>query len=84
MKNKNISLDPIKLNEYIEQVGYGKDTILSELRSKTELLGDVAVMQIGQTQGSLIEILCQLGQFNKFLICMITKEMIILQFTKPH
>ena len=44
MKNKNISLDPIKLNGYIEQVGYEKDTILSELRSKTELLGDVAVM----------------------------------------
>ena len=65
MKNKNISLDPIKLKEYIEQVGYEKDTILSELRSKTELLGDVAVMQIGQTQGSLLEILCQLGQFNK-------------------
>ena len=65
MKNKNISLDPIKLNGYIEQVGYEKDTILSEWRSKTELLGDVAVMQIGQTQGSLIEILCQLGQFNK-------------------
>ena len=54
MKNKNISLDPIKLNGYIEQVGYEKDTILSELRSKTELLGDVAVMQIGQTQGSLL------------------------------
>ena len=54
MKNKNISLDPIKLKEYIEQVGYEKDTILSELRSKTELLGDVAVMQIGQTQGCLL------------------------------
>lgn len=65
MKNKNISLDPLKLRGYIDQVGYEKDPILSELRNKTELLGDVAIMQIGETQGSLIEILCQLGQFNK-------------------
>ena len=65
MKNKNISLDPLKLRGYIDQVGYEKDPILSELRNKTELLGDVAIMQIGETQGSLIEILCQLGQFTK-------------------
>ena len=65
MKNKNISLDPDKLKNYIEQVGYKKDSILSELRNTTEALGDISIMQIGQAQGSLIEILCQIGRFDK-------------------
>ena len=65
MKNKNILFDLDKLNTYIDQVGYKKDAVLLELRSITESLGDVSIMQIGQTQGALIEMLCTIGQFKK-------------------
>ena len=58
MKNKNILFDLNKLNTYVDQVGYKKDNVLSELRSITESLGDVSIMQIGQTQGALIQMLC--------------------------
>ena len=64
-RNKTISLDPNKLSEYIDQVGYKKDNVLSDLRKTTESLGDISIMQIGQTQGSLIEMLCRIGGFNK-------------------
>ena len=65
MKNKNILFDLNKLNTYIDQVGYKKDNVLSELRSITESLGDVSIMQIGQTQGALIQMLCTVGHFTK-------------------
>ena len=65
MKNKSISLDPDKLKKYIDQVGYTKDDVLLELKNETELLGDISIMQIGQTQGSLIEMICQIGQFKR-------------------
>tara|TARA_B100001769_G_C22060875_1_gene570574 strand:- start:649 stop:1320 length:672 start_codon:yes stop_codon:yes gene_type:complete len=64
-KNKNVLLDPNKLRTYIDQVGYKKDDILSDLRKTTESLGDISIMQIGQTQGSLIEMLCRIGSFRK-------------------
>ena len=63
--NKSISLDQNKLRTYIDQVGYKKDDILSDLRRVTESLGDISIMQIGQTQGSLIEMLCRIGGFSK-------------------
>ena len=63
--NKSISLDQNKLRTYIDQVGYKKDDLLSDLRKKTESLGDISIMQIGQTQGSLIEILCRIGGFSR-------------------
>lgn len=63
--NKSISLDQNKLRTYIDQVGYKKDDILSDLRRVTESLGDISIMQIGQTQGSLIEMLCRIGKFSK-------------------
>ena len=63
--NKSISLDQNKLRTYIDQVGYKKDDILSDLRKVTESLGDISIMQIGQTQGSLIEMLCRIGRFSK-------------------
>ena len=65
MKNKNILLDLNKLNTYIDQVGYKEDNVLSELRRITESLGDVSIMQIGQTQGALIQMLCTVGNFTK-------------------
>ena len=65
MKNKIIPLDSDKLKIYIDQVGYTKDDVLLELKNETELLGDISIMQIGETQGSLIEMMCQIGQFNK-------------------
>ena len=65
MKNKNILLNLNKLNTYIDQVGYKKDSVLSELRSVTESLGDLSIMQIGQTQGALIQMLCAVGHFTK-------------------
>ena len=63
--NKSISLDQNKLRTYIDQVGYKKDDILSDLRRVTESLGDISIMQLGQTQGSLIEMLCRIGGFSK-------------------
>lgn len=63
--NKSISLDENKLSKYIDKVGYKKDDVLSDLRKQTESLGDISIMQIGQTQGSLIEILCRIGGFSK-------------------
>ena len=65
MKSKNISIDPNKLNTYINQIGYKKDNVLSELRNVTESLGDVSIMQIGRTQGALIQMLCSVGHFTK-------------------
>ena len=65
LKNKNVSLNPDQLNNYLDKFGCKESNILYELRKETQELGDISVMQIGKTQGALIQMLCKIGQFSK-------------------
>ena len=65
MRNKNIPLDIEKLNAYINLYGFEESENLKMLRDETKKLGDIAIMQIGQTQGKLIEMLCRIGNYKK-------------------
>ena len=65
LKNKNIPLDIEKLNAYINLYGFEESENLKMLRDETKKLGDIAIMQIGQTQGKLIEMLCRIGNYKK-------------------
>ncbi len=65
MRLKEIQLNSKELRDYIDLVGYEKDQTLSDLREATKSLGDASIMQIGSSQGKLIEIICRLGKFSK-------------------
>ncbi|MBT3548894.1 MAG: SAM-dependent methyltransferase [Gammaproteobacteria bacterium] len=65
MKNKDTQLDPNQLCKYIDSIGYKESNILKELRDETAKLGDVSIMQIGATQGALIEMIIKLGKFTR-------------------
>ena len=67
MISKVISINNENLREYAHNVGYKKDSVLEMLREETQKLGDVSIMQIGSIQGTLIEMLCNIGQFTKCL-----------------
>ena len=65
MRLKEIQLNSKELRDYIDLVGYEKDQTLDDLREVTRSLGDASIMQIGSSQGKLIEIICRLGNFSK-------------------
>ena len=67
MKHKDTQLDPNKLRSYLDLVGYKESAILRELRDETAKLGDISIMQIGAAQGALIQMICSIGQFTKFI-----------------
>ena len=65
MRLKEIQLNSKELRDYVDLVGYEKDQTLTDLREVTRSLGDASIMQIGSSQGKLIEIICRLGNFSK-------------------
>ncbi len=65
MRLKEIQLNSKELRDYVDLVGYEKDQTLNDLREVTRSLGDASIMQIGSSQGKLIEIICGLGNFSK-------------------
>ena len=67
LDDKNLNIDPTSIKEYINLVGYNESELLSKLRQETKKFGSLSIMQIGQTQGVLLRILCLLGKFNKCL-----------------
>jgi len=67
LRKKNLDISLSSLTEYINEYGCNEDHYLYELRKETKKLGDVSIMQIGATQGSLLKILCSIGNFKKCL-----------------
>ena len=65
MRQKEIQLNSDELRSYIDSVGYEKDNLLEQLRKETQDLGDESIMQVGSSQGKLLEIICRIGNFNK-------------------
>ncbi len=65
MRTKEVQLNSSDLREYLDTVGFKRDQVLVELRKKTQLMGDASIMQIGESQGKLLEIICRLGNFKK-------------------
>ena len=65
MRTKEVQLKSSDLREYLDTVGFKRDQVLVELRKKTQLMGDASIMQIGESQGKLLEIICRLGNFKK-------------------
>ena len=49
----------LKINEdliqYLQKIGYRKDTLVDELEKETKALGKVAQMQIAKEQGQFLE-----------------------------
>ena len=64
MRQKEIQLNSDELRNYIDSVGYEKDNLLEQLRKETQDLGDESIMQVGSSQGKLLEIICRIGKFN--------------------
>ena len=65
MRTKDVQLNSPDLRKYLETVGFKRDQVLVELRKKTQLMGDASIMQIGESQGKLLEMICRLGNFKK-------------------
>ena len=55
----------LKINEdliqYLQKVGYRKDSLVDELEKETKALGKVAQMQIAKEQGQFLEIIINMA-----------------------
>ena len=61
----------LKINEdliqYLQKVGYRKDTLVDELEKETKALGKVAQMQIAKEQGQFLEIIVNISKAKSCL-----------------
>ena len=60
----NINEDLI---QYLQKVGYRKDTLVDELEKETKALGRVAQMQIAKEQGQFLEIIVNISKAKSCL-----------------
>lgn len=67
LHKKILSVDAISLRNYIDSVGYTESDLLLKLREETKKFGQLAIMQVGASQGVLLKILCKLGKFKRCL-----------------
>ena len=56
-----------KLVDYLQKVGYRSDKITDQLIQETQVLGNVAQMQIAPEQGQFLEILVKISKARKCL-----------------
>ena len=61
----------LKINEdliqYLQKIGYRKDTLVDELEKETKALGKVAQMQIAKEQGQFLEIIVNISKAKSCL-----------------
>ena len=61
----------LKINEdlmqYLQKVGYRKDSLVDELERETKALGKVAQMQIAKEQGQFLEIIVNISKAKSCL-----------------
>ena len=55
------------LTQYLQKVGYRKDSLVDELEKKTKALGKVAQMQIAKEQGQFLEIIVNISKAKSCL-----------------
>ncbi len=56
-----------KLVDYLQKIGYRSDTITDQLIQETQLLGNIAQMQIAPEQGQFLEMIVKISKASKCL-----------------
>ena len=56
-----------QLVNYLQSVGYRKDSIIDTMVKETKALGEVAIMQIAPEQGQLLEIIVKISKAKRCL-----------------